>query len=205
MKRWIVAGVALAASIAVSATLLIVADPSRGAVQVASAAHDIPAGSLLDQDLVTFDRITIDAGSPAFFTRRDVGLLSSLRATHDLAAGQLIQRSDVAAPSSITDRRLVFVPVKDVPPVSAGDRVDLLLVTGDPGHPTVEPFAVGIDVRAATASGLVVEVPASKAAAFVYAGSAMQLVAVVAESGSGQGAEMPVANDQQAIDIAGSP
>jgi SAF domain-containing protein len=202
LKRWLIAAFALIISGAVSAALLVASDPARDSIEVVAAIRDIPTGATLGADSLALVRANIAADPALFFTGRDETALAGLRATHDLVAGQLIQRSDVAPADSSPDRRLVFVPVKDVPPAAPGSRVDLLAITGPNDHPTVQPFALGVEVRSTTAAGLVLLVPASKAAAFVYAGSAMQLAAVMAEPGSSQGTEVPVSADQQAIDLA---
>ena len=54
--------------------------------------------------------------------RHEDAKTDGLLTTHDLAAGQLLQRSDVTSQDSIADRRLVFVPVKDAPPAAAGSE-----------------------------------------------------------------------------------
>ena len=203
MKRWLAAASALAASVAVTASLLVFADPARGAVEVAVAARDISAGTAIDSGSIVFVRASVTGGEASLFTRRDARALYGLQASHDLLAGQLVQHADVEVAGAV-DLRLVFVPVKDVPPVSPGSSVDLLAITGGPDHTLVQPFAVGVEVRAVTSTGLVVAVPAGKAAAFVYAGASMQLAAVVAEPGAARGAEMPVGTDQEAMAVAGS-
>ena len=205
VKRWIAAGLALAASAAVSVSVMVAGDPNRGSVEVLAAARDIPVGTAVDLDSIAFVRFGAAAPLPSLFTRRDEGAVAGLRATHDLAPGQLIQRTDVAPADASPDRRLVFIPVKDTPPVAPGARVDLMVITGGAGGPAVQPFALGVEVRDSTSSGLVVVVPANKAAAFVYAGSAMQLTAVIAEPGFTQGLEVPVSSDREAIDIAAAP
>jgi hypothetical protein len=131
--------------------------------------------------------------------------LSGLRATHDLTAGQLIQRSDVMDSSSSADRRLVFVPVKDVPASAAGSKVDLLAIEGTVDHPTVVPFALGVEVRSTVAGGLVVVVPSRQAAAFVYAANSMHLAAVIAEPGAAGGAEEAISGPNQAMAAAAEP
>jgi len=204
MKRWLIAAVALLVSAAVSAGLLIASNPARDSIEVIAAAQDVASGAILGPESLAPTRVDMKQNRSLFFTPAEEATLAGLRATHDLIAGQLIQRSDVAAVDSSSDRRLVFVPVKDVPPAVPGSRVDLLLITGSRDHPTVEPFALGVEVRSISASGLVLAVPAGKAAAFIYAGTAMQLAAVMAEPGSGQATEAPVSTDQQAIEVAGS-
>ena len=197
--------IALAALLAgggVSAGLLVAADPSRGSVEAYAAARDVPAGAGLTQDAIQLTRVAIAGGTSFLFTRRDVDRLMTLRAAHDIGAGQLIQRSDVMAPTSIADRRLVLIPLSAVPTVPAGAKVDLLLIAGSADHPTVAPFALGVEVVASASGGLVVAVPAKAAAAFVFAGATMHLAAVVVEPGAADGAELPVATADDAMALA---
>jgi len=193
---------ALLAGGGVSAGLLVAADPSRGSVEAYAAARDVPAGAGLTQDAIQLTRVAIAGGTSFLFTRRDVDRLMTLRATHDISAGQLIQRSDVMAPTSIADRRLVLIPLSAVPTVPAGAKVDLLLIAGSADHPTVAPFALGVEVVASASGGLVVAVPAKAAAAFVFAGATMHLAAVVVEPGAAEGAELPVATADDAMALA---
>jgi hypothetical protein len=164
-------------------------------------AHDVPAGGTLFPDSIAVVRMTNPENRALLFSPRDEAVLTGLRATHDLLSGQLIQRSDVTASSG--DRRLVFVPLKDVPAVVPGSHVDLLVITGPTDQPMVQVFATGVEVRESTSAGLVVVVAAGKAAAFVYAGAAMRLAAVVSEPGGTPTAEVPVSSDQEAIALAG--
>ncbi len=205
IKRWLVAFVALALGGAVSAGLLVFTNPSRDAVEVFVAAEDIPAGSTLEGGSVALARVTIGGGSRQLFTRADGPALATLRASHDLVAGQLIQRSDASPSDSPADRRLVFVPLRDVPAAPAGSRVDLLVLDGLPDHLAVEPFALGVEVRSSSPAGLVLVVAAERAAAFVYAGAVIHLAAVVAEPGSSGGTESPVSTTDQAIQVAQTP
>jgi Flp pilus assembly protein CpaB len=198
-RRWLVAFAALVIGGAVSATLLIFANPERTAVDVYVVARDLPAGASLGADAVAIERLPVASRRPLLFGRGDESLLASLRASHDLLSGQLIQRSDAVDASSAADRRLVFVPVKDVPAAGPGARVDLLVIGGTPDHPTVLPFALGVEVRAASASGLTVMVTSRQASAFVYAASAMRLVAVIAEPGAAEGAEAPISSAIEAM------
>ncbi len=193
---------ALLAGGGVSAGLLVAADPSRGSVEAYAAARDVPAGAGLTQDAIQLTRVAIAGGTSFLFTHRDVDRLMTLRAAHDIGAGQLIQRSDVMAPTSIADRRLVLVPLSAVPTVPAGAKVDLLLIAGSADHPTVAPFALGVEVVASASGGLVVAVPAKAAAAFVFAGATMHLAAVVVEPGAAGGAELPVATADDAMALA---
>lgn len=205
MKRWLVAGIALAVGGAVSAALLVLSDPTRSAVEVYVAAKDVPAGAPLGGDAMLLERVQSVADPAMVFRRPDGAALAALHATHDLAAGQLIQRSDVAAASQGAGGRLVFVPLKDVPPVVPGSAVDLYFLDTGPAGVEVQPFATGVQVRAAVSGGLVVVVSARQAAAFVYAAGAMQLVAAVAEPGAGSATAVPVSTRDQAVEIASQP
>ena len=194
-----VAFAALAIGGGVSAAMLVAANPARETVEVYVAARDVPAGATLGTDALVLARITPGSGRSLLFGSADESALTAMRASHDLIAGQLIQRSDVMDASSSPDRRLVFLPVKDVPTATAGSKVDLLLITGTADHPTVSPFALGVEVRSAVAGGLVVVVTSRQAAAFVYAATTMRLAAVIAEPGAAAGDEVPISTRDQAI------
>jgi hypothetical protein len=198
-RRWLVAFVALGIGGAVSAALLILANPGRDLVDVYLAARDLPAGASLDGDAIAIERLPVASRQSFVFGRGDEPLLVRSRASHDLVSGQLIQRSDVMDASSAADLRLVFVPVKDVPPAAPGSKVDLLVIGGIPDHPTVVPFALGVEVHSTTANGLTLMVTSRQAAAFVYAAEAMRLVAVIAEPGAAEGAEGPVSSASEAM------
>lgn len=199
MKRWLVALVAVLAGGGVSAMLLVAADPSRGTVEVFAAARDLPAGSALTADAILLRRVSIEGGEASMFSRGDESRLTQMRAAHDLMSGQLIQRADVMQATSFADRRLVFVPISAAPPMSAGARVDILLVEGGADNPSVVPFALGVDVQASVSGGLIVAVPAREAAAFVFAATTMHLAAVVAEPGAADGTELPISSLDQAM------
>lgn len=201
MKRWLIAAAALLAGGGVSAVLLVAADPSRSAVDVFAAAHDLPAGAALLTDAIQLRRVSVAGGTSSLFTRADESRLIAMRAAHDLAAGQLIQRGDVMGSTSFADRRLVFIPLSGVPPAPAGAKVDLLLIGGSADHPTVVPFALGVEVQASVSGGLIVAVPAKEAAAFVYAAAGMHLAAVVAEPGTADGTEVPISSIEDAISV----
>jgi hypothetical protein len=205
MKRWLVAIAALMIGGAVSAVLLVASNPDRETTEVYAATRNVSAGSSLTADAIALEKVHVMSSDALFFTRGDESKLANLHATHELASGQLIQRSDVAAATSIADRRLVFVPVKDAPPAIAGSKVDLLTISGAPDHVSVAPFALGVEVRASVAGGLIIVVSSRDATAFVYAASAMQLVAVIAEPGTADGAEAPVSSPDQAVAVAAQP
>ena len=198
-RRWLVAFAALGIGGAVSAALLVLANPERDAVDVYIAARDVPAGASLGPDAVAIERMPVASRQSLLFGRGDESRLAGLRASHDLVSGQLIQRSDVMEASSAADGRLVFVPVKDVPAAAPGSKVDLLVIGGTPDHPTVIPFALGVEVRSTNPDGLTVMVTSRQASAFVYAADAMRLVAVIAEPGAADGAEGPVSSSSEAM------
>jgi SAF domain len=199
MKRWLLALVALALGGGVSAALLVAANPARDTVEVLVAARDLPAGATLGPDVLALERINVAEGRSLLFSRRDESQLTGQRASHDLASGQLIQRSDVMDAKSLADRRLVFMPVKDAPAAVAGSKVDLLVIGGTADQPTVYPFALGVEVRSTVSGGFVVVVGSKAAAAFVYAAETMHLTAVVAEPGAADGVEVPISSPDEAI------
>jgi hypothetical protein len=205
MRRWATALLALGLGVGVSAALLVFANPDRNAVEVYAAARDIPAGAAFAPDSVVMVRMNATGLPPVLFKDGDQATLAGMYATHDLAAGQLIQRSDATRPDAIPDRRLVFVPVKDAPPAVAGSRVDLLVVDGSPDHLSVSPFALGVEVQASVSGGLVVVVSSKQAPAFVYAAVAMHLTAVIAGAGTANGAEGAVSTAEQAMAVAAQP
>ena len=198
-RRWLVALAAIAVGGCVSAAMLVAGNPARGTIEVYVATRDLPAGSALGPDALALERITPVSGLKLLFGRGDESALSGLRASHDLISGQLVQRSDVMDASSAPDRRLVYLPVKDVPAAAAGSKVDVLVITGPADHLTVVPFAFGVEVRSIVAGGLVVVVTSRQAAAFVYAANAMRLAAVIAEPGGAAGNEGPISTPDQAM------
>jgi len=205
MRRWAIALVALGLGAGVSAALLVFANPERNAIDVYAAARDIPAGAALTSDSVVLVRVDTTGLPPLLFKGHDQMTLTGMHATHDLSAGQLIQRSDATTADALPDRRLVFVPVKDAPPAAAGSRVDLLVVDGSLDHLSISPFALGVEVQASVAGGLVVVVSSKQAPAFVYAAFAMHLAAVIASEGAAGGAEGGVSTAEQAVAVAAQP
>ena len=186
----------------VSAAMLILANPERDVVDVYIAARDLPAGASLGADSLATERVAVGSGLSHLFTRGDESRLAGLRASHDLSTGQLVQRSDVMDSSTATDTRLVFMPLKDVPAAAPGSKVDLLMIGGAVDHPTVVPFALGVEVQSTVSGGLVIVVATRQASAFVYAATAMRLVAVIAVPGAADGAESPVSSSSEAMSAA---
>jgi hypothetical protein len=205
MRRWAVALLALAVGGGVSAALLMLASPDRDAVDVYAAARDIRAGSTFAPDSVVLVRVSASGLPPLVFRRADGSRLAALLATHDLAAGQLIQRTDGRSQDSTADRRLVFIPVKDAPPVTPGAKVDLLVIDGELDHLSVSPFALAVEVNASAPGGLVLVVSSRQAPAFVFASIALRLAAVIAEPGTANGVEGAISTPEQAVTVAGEP
>jgi SAF domain-containing protein len=197
-RRIAVAAAALLVGLGTAGTLLALAggSPARDAY-VASA--DLPAGSAFDADGVHLARVSLDAAQfGQAFSAQQSGQLFKLRASHDLVAGQLLQRSDTTAGSSSGGgRALVLLPLKSSPPLRAGDRVDLLLLSGSADRTAVTLFAAGVRVAAVAADGPVLDVASRQAAAFVYAGAALRLVAVPVGPGAGSD-ELPVSSAAEA-------
>jgi hypothetical protein len=205
MKRWATALLALLVGCGVSAALLVLTNPDRDGVDVYAAARDIRVGSTLAPDAVVLVRVSASGLPPLVVKRGDGPRLAALVATHDLAAGQLIQRSDARSRDLIADRRLVFIPVKDAPPVVPGSKVDLLVIDGSLDHVSVSPFALGVEVSASASGGLVLVVSSRQAPAFVYASIVLRLTAVIAEPGTATGAEGAISTSEQAVAVAGEP
>jgi len=192
---------ALLAGGVVSASLLVASDPERQLIEVYAAASDIPRGAVISNDVLRPARIMFD-DSGQLFTPAENSVLAAMRAVHDLNAGQLIQRTDVTDAGATTDRRSVFVAIKNAPPAGPGARVDLLLIRGGADRTSVVPFALGVEVRSVVTGGLIVVVPARQASAFVYASATMELVAVIAEPGATDGEEVAVSSPDEAIAVA---
>src|SRR5450759_1037292 len=112
---------------------------------------------------------------------------------------------DIPAGAVLASDSLVLVRVKDAPPVPPGSRVDLMVVDGAPDHLSVSPFALGVEVQASVAGGLVVVVSSRQAPAFVYAAAGMHLTAIIAAAGTGDGAEAAVSTADQAMAVAAQP
>src|SRR5690348_11648289 len=109
MKNWMVAGVAVAMGVAVSAALLVLTNPSRDQVEVFTMARSVAAGDVIAPDALRLEPV-MARSTTSLFTRTQESALANARAAHDLMAGQLLQRSDVADAQSLLDQRLVFLP-----------------------------------------------------------------------------------------------
>ena len=199
LRRWLVALAALLVGGGTSLAMMAFANPDAGTVEVYVAARDIPAGVTVAADAVRLERVRLGPAANLSYTRERGAQLFSRRTGHELTAGQLIQRSDLALSGGPADLRLVLLPIHDLPVLAPGDRVDLLSVSGDADHLVVKPFMLGVEVRSQAAPGLVVAVSSAQAAALLYAEAAMHLAAVVATPGTAPGGEH-VINDPAAAE-----
>jgi hypothetical protein len=205
MKNVIVAAMAIAMGVGVSVALLVYSNPSRTEVEVYALARSVSGGDVITSDALHLEGLVVPDGAGSLFKRGDEAQLQGVRAAHDLVAGALLQRSDVAPAQSVADERLVFLPIKDAPPAVPGQQVDLLALSGTPDVPAVVPFALGVEVRGVATGGLVVAVPSKEASAFVYAAEVMHLVAVVADPDAHRGTEPPISMPDQAFTAVAQP
>ncbi len=199
MRRLIVAAAALAAAAAVSGALLLVS--SRQPVQAAYVlTRDIPAGAPIPSDALGLVRVNVGEAASSVLGPEDRAVFERALASHDLRSGQLLGRGDVAAVGSGPDRRYVFIPLKDAPPMTTGDRIDLLMITGAADRQTVTPLALGLEVHAVVPNGAVITAPSRQATALVYAALSARLAAVVAGPGAKAGQEPAIAGLDQAAE-----
>src|SRR2546421_3192988 len=97
IRRWLVAATAVVAGRLVTVALLAYTG-SQAATQdeVYVAVRDLPAGAPLAPDAVRLERVRLGAAGGAALGPGAARLLGTARAAHDLVAGQLVQRSDLA-------------------------------------------------------------------------------------------------------------
>ena len=200
MRRWLVAVLALVLGAGTAGVLLVAVNPDAGSERVFAAARDLPAGAPLDDGSLRLVLVRLGPAAGLAYGQASEGELLSLRTTHELMQGQVIQRSDVAPAVAAASLRAVFVPVRSAPPLNAGDHVDLLAVTGPANSAVVVPFATGLLVRAQVGGAVIVAVDPAQAGALAYAGVTTPLIAVATSGGSG--GEQPVATIEQAEALA---
>lgn len=201
MRRILVAAAALAAAAAVSGGLLAATAGVGAGRDFYVVAHDVRAGAPVTPDLLRVTHLQLGDAETAVVGPGQQGLLDHAVAAHDLRAGQLLERGDVASPGDATsDRRAVLLALKEIPPVVAGARIDLLALTGPAERPSVTPVAAGLEVKAVLPSGVVVLVPARQASALVYVATSLRLVAVASDPGAHGGDEPPIATADQALE-----
>ena len=202
-RKLAVAAVALLVGIAAAAGSLAYSSFAGSARTFFAAAHDLPAGAPLMADSIQPVRAAMDpAQAAAAFGSADRTRLLGALTRHELAAGQLIQRADVEAAGGRGGSALVAVPMKDLPPLRAGDHVDLFALVGSADKLVAEPFAWSVPVAAVTQSGLVLRVGERQELAFVYAAGTMRLAAVLSGSPQPPGGAGSISSPEQALEAA---
>jgi hypothetical protein len=200
LRRIIVATLSLALGFGVAAGLLLYAGTAGGGRTVFALNRDLPAGAPLTPDVLTEVRAALDPGQASqLFGLGDRVLLLGGRARHQLAAGQLLQRSDVEPQPANGADALVEVPIKDLPPVRPGDRVDLFALTGSGEQVVARPFAWSVTVAAVNPDGLVLQVRGRQELAFVYAAGTMRLAAVVTGAPAPPAEVAPISSGEAAL------
>jgi SAF domain len=200
IRRIAVAAVALATGVAVSAGLIAYQRNLAGTQSVFALARDVPAGASLTSDALQAVEAGLDPAQAAgLFMAADPARVVGTRARHQLSAGQLLQRSDLEPAGTAAVDALVAVPIKDLPPVHAGDRVDLFALVGGGEHLSAQPFAWSVRVAAVTADGLVLQVQSRQELAFVYAAGALRLSAVLTTAPSPTSGAAPITSPEQAL------
>ncbi len=204
-RRIAIAAVALAVGVVVSAGLLAYARSAAGARSVLAVTRDLPAGASLTPDALQPVQAALEPAQAAgLFTAVERSRVAGGRTRHQLSAGQLLQRGDVEPAGTETAGSLVAVPIKELPPVRAGDRVDLFALVGSGDHLSAQPFAWAVQVAAVTSDGLVLQVPGRQELAFVYAAGALRLAAVLTTAPNPPAGAVPITTPEQALAAAGS-
>jgi len=204
-RRIAVAAVALAAGVAVSVALFAYSISVSGARSVFAVTRDIPAGATLTADALQPVQAALDPAQAAgLLAAADPSHAVGRRARHQLAAGQLLQRGDLEPAGPAAADSLVAVPIKDLPPVRAGDRVDLFALVGSGDRLSVQPFAWSVRVAAVDADGLVLQVQSRQEQAFVYASGALRLAAVLTAAPAPPAGAAPITSAEQALAVVGN-
>jgi hypothetical protein len=153
--RLAVGVVLVAGSVVVGSQVLASADDTT---PVWSVRADVVAGSPMSGDAMQVDHVRLDEGDDAnLYLPADEPFPSGMVAAHDLAAGELVSRSDVRAPGGPSGAELP-VPVQDghrPTDLAAGDRVDVWVAPG-PGSQSSQParqVMTAVDVIAVDATG----------------------------------------------------
>jgi hypothetical protein len=204
-RRIAVAALALAVGVAVSVGLFVYSTSVSGAHSVFAVRRDIPAGASLTADALQPVQAALDPAQAAgLVAADDPSRVVGWRARHQLSAGQLLQRGDLEPAGSAAADSLVAVPIKDLPPVHAGDRVDLFALVGSGDRLSVQPFAWSVRVAAANADGLVLLVQSRQEEAFVYASGALRLAAVLTAAPAPPAGAAPITSAEQALAAVGN-
>lgn len=131
--------VLVAGSVVLGSQVLASADDT---VPVWSLNSDVSAGTTVPTDAVEVDHVRLDGGGDtALYLPGTEPFPADRVATHDLAAGELVGRSDLQAPLASAGTELP-VPVEDghLPTdLGAGDRVDLWVAAGDGAGRDAQP------------------------------------------------------------------
>ena len=205
LRRISVAVVALLVGVAVSAGLLAYVRSAAGARSVLAVTRDLPAGGSLTADLLRPVQAAVDPAQAAgLFAAAERSRVIGSRAEHQLSAGQLLERGDVQPAGTEAAGSLVAVPVKDLPPIRGGDRVDLFALVGSGDRLSAQPFAWSVLVAAVTTDGLVLQVPSRQELAFVYAAGTMQLAAVLTTAPAPPAGSAPISSPEQALAAVGN-
>jgi hypothetical protein len=200
LRRILVATLSLALGFGVAAGLLLYAGTAGGGRTVFALSRDLPAGATVTADALTQVRAAVDPAQAAqLFGGGDRSLLLGSRTRLQLSAGQLLQRSDVEPVPAGGADALVAVPIKDLPPVRPGDRVDLFVLTGGGEQVVARPFAWAVTVAAVSPDGLVLQVRGRQELAFVYAAGTMRMAAVVTGSPAPPADVAPIGSGEAAL------
>ena len=200
LRRIIVATLSLILGCGAAAGLLLYAGTAGGGRTVFALGRDLPAGAPITADALTEVHAGLDPGQASqLFGAGDRVLLLGGRARHQLAAGQLLQRSDVEPQPANGADALVAVPIKDLPPVRAGDRIDLFALTGSADQVVARPFAWAVTVAAVNPGGLVLQIRGRQEIAFVYAAGTMRLAAVVTGAPAPPAGVAPIGSGEAAL------
>src|SRR5256885_14355665 len=105
MKNWIVAAIAIAMGVGVSATLLVLTNPSRSELDVYALTRDVSAGNVIASDSIHIEPIVASAGHASLFVRGDESLLAGAPAARDPPARPPPPASDAAADGFVVDER----------------------------------------------------------------------------------------------------
>ena len=204
-RRIAVATLALAIGIAVSAGLVVYASNTGMARSYLALARDLPAGATITSDSLLAVRAGLDPAQVAgVFAAAERGRVLGGRVRHQLSAGELLQRGNLEPAGAEAADSLVAVPIKEMPPLRAGDRVDLFALLGSGEHLSALPFAWAVPVAAVTSDGLVLQVPSRQELAYVYAAGGMRLAAVSTTAQSSPAGVAPITSAEQAMAAAAS-
>jgi len=119
-------------------------------VEVAVAAHDVPAGAIVTEADVRYERVRMDDELLDTVLRPDdVRQLEGAVATEPIRTGEMIARTDIRSSAARSGQRAVSIPIDSARAVNgdlvAGDRVDVMMVA-DREVAIIVPGAEVLDV-----------------------------------------------------------